>query len=116
MMAHQLDIFSQPPSFSPPVARSSDPETSHAAARDATMSASAGRLLALRTLSERGPRTDFELAEITGWQQTSIGKRRGECAAAGLVEKTEQRRPSPSGSSAIVWKITAAGYEFLRDQ
>ena len=55
-------------------------------------------------LANRGPLTDFEIADFTGWQQTSIGKRRGECAKAGLVIDTGKRRASPSGSSAIVWE------------
>lgn len=53
--------------------------------------------------------TDFELAEIMGRQQTSVGKRRGELARAGLIVGTTQRRPSPSGSPAIVWRITPQG-------
>lgn len=66
------------------------------------------RLLALAVLTAAGSSglTDFELAERTGIAQTSIGVRRGELVKAKLVEKTAMRRPSPSGSAAIVWRIT----------
>ena len=104
-------------SWKPPVARDTDPETSHVAAKIATMSASAGRMAALRHLAER-PMTDFELAEASGMQQTSIGKRRGDCVPHGLVEPMldsagkKVTRPSPTGSPAIVWQITQAGRAF----
>ena len=101
-----------------PAARASDPETSAAAAIDAGRFASGNRLLALRLLRVGGPQTDFELAELSGLQQTSIGKRRGECFQAGLVEKHTiggevVKRPAPSGSASIVWAISAAGVAFL---
>lgn len=105
----------------PPGARNSDPETCHAAAASAAIRASFGRMRALRQLSY-GARTDFELAAATGVQQTSIGKRRGECVKAGWVEaQTDDTgrkvtRPSDSGSPAIVWQITAKGREFLASQ
>ena len=56
-----------------------------------------------------GGLTDFELAELLGRQQTSVGKRRGELVNAGLIIATTRRRKSPSGSPAIVWQITPAG-------
>ena len=109
----QPDLFAvnKPlPAWCKPAARASDPATSRAAAADAARSASAGRRLALETLRAH-PKglTDFELAALTGWQQTSIGKRRGECVAAGLVEATADKRPAPSGSMATVWRLTGAG-------
>lgn len=101
-----------------PRTRLGDWSTSVAAA--AGVKASPGRLLALRTLADHpAGLTDFELAVLTGRQQTSIGKRRGELYDAGLVEAaTEERgeivkRPSPSGSLAIVWRITEAGKRYL---
>lgn len=93
--------------FDKPVARRTDPETSHAAARDVTLTASADRLLVLQILSTRSI-TDFELAAITGRQQTSIGKRRGECKQHDLVREARDgrgeivKRPAPSGSAAMV--------------
>lgn len=88
-----------------PRARRTDPDTSHAAAARTSLTAASGRKLALDTHA-RHPRglTDFELADLTGYAQTSIGVRRCELVRAGLIEKTDLRRPSPSGSPAIVWR------------
>jgi DNA-binding transcriptional ArsR family regulator len=91
--------------FPEPVARATDPETSWEAAERAKLNKSTNRALALRLLREHPEGlTDFDLAELTGLQQTSIGKRRGELRDAGLVRATDRRRRSPSGSSAIVWE------------
>lgn len=89
-----------------PLARKSDPETSHQAAKDATPRAGTHRARALQALREAGPNglTDFELAERTGIAQTSIGVRRKELADAGYVKPTGQTRPAPSGSAAMVWR------------
>lgn len=88
-----------------PVARATDPPTSWAAARQAAPRAGTNRALALRVLrSHPDGLTDFELADLTGMQQTSIGKRRGELRDAGLVRATDRRRPAPSGAAAIVWE------------
>lgn len=65
------------------------------------------------------PATDFELAAITGRKQTSIGKRRGELVAQGLCVDSGQRRPSDTGSPAVVWALTDLGHqraEFLLQQ
>jgi hypothetical protein len=109
--------------FDAPAARQTDPETSAAAAQQ--VNPSRGRLLALDALARFGPATDFELADLTGLQQTSIGKRRLECQRAGLVtdvmtyDAESDRlapltRPTPSGAQARVWGITVAGRAFLR--
>ena len=96
--------------------RRTDPVTCHEAEAKVRPHASTGRRLVLAYLY-LCPKTDFELAELTGWQQTSIGKRRGECVALGWVEAftapdgTKCKRPSPSGAPAIVWAITASGRE-----
>ena len=93
-----------------PVARNTDPDTSHAAARYTEPRANTNRALALRVLAEHpGGLTDFELAALTGLQQTSIGKRRGELRDGGFVEDSGERRASPSGAQAIVWKAKSEG-------
>jgi DNA-binding MarR family transcriptional regulator len=107
--------------FNPPLARYSDPETSHKAARFAEFKASDHRIKAMTTLLQYGPMTDFELAAATGLQQNSIGKRRKDCQDAGFVdfltdEKGEKvRRKTPSGSSAIVWQLTKAGQQYIKN-
>lgn len=89
-----------------PLARGTDPGTSHAAAAHAAKRAPHHRELALRALRAALPEglTDFELAERTGVPQTSIGKRRLELQRMGLVAATDERRPSPTGTPAMVWR------------
>ena len=97
------------------LARATDPDTSHdAAAMQTPQRRERGQWLALQHLATLGPLTDFELAALTGWQQTSIGRRRGELVSAGLVERTEDRRSTPSGATAAVWRVTPAGLEAHR--
>lgn len=99
----------QPDLFAP-AARNTDPETSHAAASEHPDIRDNDRRLVLIThAAHPNGLTDFELAALLRRQQTSLGKRRGELRDMGLIEQTELRRPAPSGSSAIVWRITATG-------
>ena len=95
-------------SFSDPVARTTDPDTSHLAARDAGRTAATLRQRCLEELRRAGPYglTDFELAELVGRQQTSAGKRRGELVQRGLATNSGMKRHAPSGSLAIVWVAT----------
>lgn len=115
-MSNQLDQMNLL-DWKPPAARRTDPETCETAAKIAGMRASFNRLRVLALLID-GPLTDFELAAKTGIQQTSIGKRRGECKEHGLVEAMTDSagkkvtRPSPTGSPALVWAITDKGREF----
>ena len=98
--------------FGRPVARWSDPVTSHLAAAEAKRGAATLRVRVLELLRAHPEGlTDFQTAALLGSQQTSAGKRRGELVAAGLVERTEERRPSPSGSLAIVWRASVAPSE-----
>jgi hypothetical protein len=99
-----------------PLARRTDPETSHGAADRMAPLARADRVKVL--LAHYGRPcglTDFELAASLERQQTSVGKRRGELRDAGYIEATEIRRPAPSGSAAIVWRITEAGMAAVRE-
>lgn len=85
--------------------RHADPDTSRAAAAMVSPHVSHGRQVVLNLLGLHGSLTDFQLADYSGWQQTSIGKRRGELVALGLVQATPERRPTPSGARAIVWTL-----------
>lgn len=98
-----------------PIARLSDPVTSHVAAADAAHNAPTNRARALEALRQAGENglTDFELAAVVNVAQTSIGVRRKELQRAGLVEAVmgpdgrTLKRPAPSGSLAIVWRAVA---------
>lgn len=110
MSVHQLDI-KWPNPEQHPAKRVNDPDT---CVEPSEPKMSKGRLKALAAhyLHPEGL-TDFELAELTETAQTSIGKRRGELEKAGLIVATTQRRPSPSGSQAIVWRITSRGVGYI---
>ncbi len=81
--------------------RHSDGDTPRLAAQKVLPRLSTDRARVKECLETFGPMTDFQLAERLGGQQTSLGKRRLElkCVDTGL------RRPSPSGSPAVVWRL-----------
>lgn len=87
-------------------ARTTDPETSHQAAAAHREQRVTDRERALDALVAAGGRglTDFELSDAIGRVATSAGKRRHELVAAGMVRYAGFRRPSPSGSQAMVWE------------
>lgn len=96
--------------FDSPGVRATDPDTSREAAAVNKPRAATHRTLALQVLrAHPGGLTDFELAALTGLAQTSVGKRRGELRDVGFVADSGKRRPSPSGSPAIVWQVTEYG-------
>lgn len=97
-----------------PGARRTDPDTSYAAAARHPMGRATDRFsaLAIHGANPDGL-TDFELAALMQRQQTSAGKRRGELRDLGYIEETPRRRAAPSGSPAIVWRITTKGQEKL---
>jgi DNA-binding MarR family transcriptional regulator len=107
--------------FNSPTARSTDPLTSHEAAHDTSFKASKHRILAIMALHRFGPLTDYELADRTGLQQNSIGKRRKDCQDAGLVtfyrdaDGNKIKRLAPSKSKCLVWMLTDAGVAYAND-
>lgn len=111
----------QPIRFPFPLARNTDPITSFQAAQNASFKASAHRVKALLAFYDHGAMTDYELASATGLQQNSVGKRRKDCQDAGLVGNLldefgeKVKRPAPSGSPALVWTLTNAGYEYVKN-
>ena len=80
-------MVDQPSLFDPPTARASDPETSHGAAVIAIHRAATHKRMALEALRAAGERglNDFELADVTGIVQTSVGVRRKSLERMGLV-------------------------------
>lgn len=111
----QADLFDGV-TFGEPLARRTDPETSHKAAKRMIPRAGTDRMAVLLELyKRRAGLTDYDLARLLGRQQNSMGKRRGELRDAGFVEPTEHRRPAPTGSPTIVWRITKAGIRFVDD-
>lgn len=101
--------------FTPPTARNTDPETSHRASeRVKRFSINDRRHVLIVHSHHPAGLTDFELAKLCDRQQTSVGKRRGELCWDGMIETTNERRPAPSGSPAIVWRITTRGLSIAK--
>ena len=96
-----------------PCARSTDPETSHMAAKRVAVKANTDRWCVLQSLSKLQG-TDYDLAHRLGGQQNSLGKRRSELTQAGYVEWAGCHAHSPAGAACRVWRITDAGREVLR--
>jgi hypothetical protein len=91
--------------------RTNDQSTSRAAAAQALRSADTDRARVYDVLRQHpAGLTDFEIADLLGRQQTSLGKRRLDLQRLGLVVKAtddagrEIKRPAPSGSLALVWR------------
>ena len=99
-----MGLFDDEPGY-----RNTDPSTSRHAKK---FNLNKDRVRALE-VHGRNPDglTDYELAAITGKQQNSIGKRRGELCDYGFAEEKvpQTKRKAPSGSLCLVWSITASG-------
>lgn len=89
-----------------PNVRTTDPETSREAGSVNILYRGNLRLEVLDALRQYPDGlTDWELAEIVGRHQPSVGKRRGELVAAGLVEFAGEYRLSPLGQKCRVWRV-----------
>jgi hypothetical protein len=95
-----------------PVARNSDPETSHEAA-SSVVKVRERQLAVQRLLRDVGPMTDEQIVatyatrpEATSLKQSPSGlrTRRAECVELGLVEWTGERRTMTTGRAARVWR------------
>jgi len=105
-MPDQQELFGWTPSPTAPHIPGSD--TSRAAAeriRPAINALQSRVLEALRAAGSRGM-TDDELQVSLGMNPSTQRPRRLELTARGLIERTEQRRPTRTGSKACVWVAT----------
>lgn len=102
-----------------PVARASDPWTSHAAGRQAAdpknLTDAQGCVLSALASNRR---TDHEVAAVKRMHGGTAAKRRLDLQRAGLVRPVvvdgeTLTRPTPHGRRAIVWEATEAGLEAL---
>lgn len=90
--------------FSPPRARSTDPETSHEAAESMVGAAGAQRAACLEHLRTVGPSIADEIDAAMDWRPTTAGRRLSELAEAGLARITSQKRRTRSNRNAFVWE------------
>lgn len=90
-------------------ARNTDPETAHEAAAANPEKRSIQRTAVLRFLESCGERgaTDYETSLALNILRTSAGKRRLELCELGKVAPLGMRRPTDTGSSALVWGYIA---------
>lgn len=90
--------------------RTTDPDTSHTAATNASKRGPSQRRRTWETLKRLGEATDYELAEATGILRSSAAKRRQELQQLGHVIDTGKRRPTDTGTLAIVWACSHSPY------
>ena len=80
-------------------------QTSKAAAKQIEPTAGTLRRLVYDAIRAR-PMTDAELQEALGLEGSTERPRRREVQRAGLIEDSGDRRPTPSGRLAVVWRAT----------
>ncbi|TPV94878.1 MAG: helix-turn-helix transcriptional regulator [Myxococcales bacterium FL481] len=93
-------------------ARTSHPETSHAAARRAKPGSGSARMRVLRCIAQTDGLTDQEIQQRLGMRESTQRPRRVELAEAGLIE-THGTRKTESGRSAQVWRVTEHARVYL---
>ena len=98
-MNPQPDLFT-------PLARTTDPETSHAAARSMLKGAFFQREQIIGALVIHGPRNHWELDNIIGWQHPTAARRMKELVQSGRVIKTLRTSATGSGRQATVYEAT----------
>jgi hypothetical protein len=90
-----------------PIAASTDPESSHIAARDYTASGARGRHKAqlLNFLRQQTrPLTSFEIARAAGFDRVATARRLPDAARDGTVQRCGMRTCEVTGRPAITWR------------
>ena len=88
-----------------PLFRRTDPPTSKAAGRAAREFLGDHERRILEALAD-GPGTKDEIASRCGLTEQQVARRRAGLLRHGLVVLTGERRRTPSGNTAEVWKAT----------
>ena len=88
-----------------PLARNTDPMTSHQAAEDAAKS---GRVVShidriVSAIKEHPGKTSAELAQITGLERHEAARRTSDAHALAMVVKGRARKCSLSNRNAMTW-------------
>ncbi len=114
MTTETLGLFDQP--LPTPVARASDPSTSHAAAESMAGATRSQYLAILQHLAAVGATGAIanEIDLALGWRDGSAGRRLGELATRlGWARVLEGTRPTASGRAAQVYALTPIGRSVL---
>lgn len=85
--------------------RTTDFDTPRAAAKKASKRGPNQRQAVLAYLQRVREATDYEIGEGLGILRSSAAKRRQELVELGLVEDSQKRRNTDTGTAAIVWRI-----------
>ena len=97
-----------------PIARNTDPVTSHQAAAELTQSGTraAQQHAVLEAVKKFPLRTSAEIAEAAGIDRYAAARRLPELRNSGLVRNgTESRRCGVTGKRAMVWFVPVGGVE-----
>lgn len=88
-----------------PIARASDPMSSHLAANEMTASGRRGQQIAWAIAAVRAypGRTSQELCEVTGIDRYTLARRLPDAVTAGAIRKGIQRACSVTGKTALTW-------------
>lgn len=99
-------MTTQPSLWDSPVARTTDPTTSHEAAAEHTASGARGRnaALILAAIRRYPGLTCSELIGPTGLDRSEVSKRLSDLHSAFRIEAVGVRRCSVSGKSARTWE------------
>lgn len=108
MSAEQLDLVDEtwPYPTTLPGVRRSDPETSLEAANGMIEGAADHRAKILVALSDGIARTYVEIADVCGLEPIAVARRMSELARLGQVQRLQEKRPTPSGYQARLWRAS----------
>jgi predicted HTH transcriptional regulator len=89
-----------------PLARSTDPSTSHAAAKAVTESGQrdSQKAKVLRALQNNPRMTSQELAGVGGFDRYMVARRLPDLERDGMVRKAGERACNVSGTPAVIWE------------
>ena len=102
-MTTQIDLFD--PTFkSRMLARNSDPQTSHKAAKQVSVFANNHHRKIYEALQTMKDGTFYEIAERSGLEPASVWRRLNEMEKDGLIQTTGEERKGPTNRLCRVWK------------
>lgn len=93
------------PMFDPPIARGTDPLTSHKAAARLTTRASHSRII-LEVVSSHPGKTCREIASLAGLEPYEVSKRLSDLRSRRLIHPVGERLCRFSDRSARTWEAT----------
>ena len=99
-MTDQLDLLD----FAHTHHHRSDPETSHAAAKQAAHFVGEHQLIVLEVL-RFGDHTGDEIAARCKLDKFQVMRRTKELVERGLIEDSGERRATPKGRPSVVWRM-----------